>query len=479
MIQKNFRIGYLVSECLEQQRPWWNVLKTDLHRLVIENTSEILASLSHSQIHVLTKPRDVSDAYKNNTTFGYDGFVQALMRTFGCSKSCLEAMYSYSQHEPNENDFPNPNHKTLAKLMRDLHVKQLFPGGHLENLGNKFIDFFRDSLILEEVVKKWYATEKTSNSVVVPLHAWTSEMITLGGQRVYFGRLLEEIDPEMTGTFLEFDELSSQVLYQYPRSMSGRMHFLKEKLIQNFATYLGVPAEERRGDIWFTKAFEHEALQRAVGNQDLATMMTTTYWATNTNTRKACSWMISYIIFYPELIDIVRIETDRAFDNDGRVNFHYLNESCPRLSAIWNETIRLTTSSASVRHLSADTIIGGKILRKNNRVMIPYRQLHFNEEVFGKDVHRFDPDRFLKNEALQRSSSWRPFGGGITMCPGRFVAKQAVVTEVAMLLRRFDVELVEPGPFPRFEEGKPVLGIMSNKKGDDPLIRLRKRSTLC
>lgn len=130
--------------------------------------------------------------------------------------------------------------------------------------------------------------------------------------------------------------------------------------------------------------------------------------------------MISYIIFYPELIDIVRIETDRAFDNDGRVNFHYLNESCPRLSAIWNETIRLTTSSASVRHLSADTIIGGKILRKNNRVMIPYRQLHFNEEVFGKDVHRFDPDRFLKNEALQRSSSWRPFGGGITMCPGRF-----------------------------------------------------------
>lgn len=236
-------------------------------------------TIAGGQLHVLTKARDVSDAYKNNTTFSYDGFVQAVMQTFGCSKSCLEAMYSYSQHEPDENDFPNPNHKTLAKLMKDLHVKQLFPGEHLDNLGNKFVEFFQESLTLEEVVKKSYTTKKTSDLVVVPLHAWTSEMITLGGQRVYFGRLLEEIDPEMTRTFLEFDELSSQVLYQYPRFMSGRMNFLKEKLIQDFVKYLGVPAEKRIGDAWFTKAFEHEALQRAVGTQDLATMMTTTYWA--------------------------------------------------------------------------------------------------------------------------------------------------------------------------------------------------------
>lgn len=149
-------------------------------------------------------------------------------------------------------------------------------------------------------------------------------------------------------------------------------------------------------------------------------LQTKIFGRTNTNTRKACSWMLSYIIYHPELIDIVRIETDTAFDNDGRVNFHYLNDSCPRLSAIWHETIRLTTLSALVRYLSADTIIGGKTLRKNNRVIIPYRQLHFNEEVFGKDVHQFDPERFLKNEALPKSSSWRPFGGGTTMCPGRF-----------------------------------------------------------
>jgi len=52
------------------------------------------------------------------------------------------------------------------------------------------------------------------------------------------------------------------------------------------------------------------------------------------------------------------------------------------------------------------------------------------------------------------------------------------VTLVAMLLRRFDVEPLESTTFPKFDEGKPVLGIMSNKDGDDPLVRIRERKTV-
>lgn len=56
------------------------------------------------------------------------------------------------------------------------------------------------------------------------------------------------------------------------------------------------------------------------------------------------------------------------------------------------------------------------------------------------------------------------------------VSKIAVLTNVALLLQRFDVEFAGSCPFPRFEEGKPSLGILSNKEGDNPLIRLRKRT---
>ena len=130
--------------------------------------------------------------------------------------------------------------------------------------------------------------------------------------------------------------------------------------------------------------------------------------------------MLAYLVSHPDLMDAVRSEMASAFDSPGCVNFHYLNDSCPQLGAIWNETLRMTASSTSVRYLIADTVIGGKTLRKNNRVMIPSRQLHFNEEVFGRDAHQFDPDRFIRNKALLKGSSWRPFGGGTTICPGRF-----------------------------------------------------------
>lgn len=187
-------------------------------------------------------------------------------------------MYTFTPRNTHENDFPNPHNKPLAKLVRELHIKQLFPGEHLDHIGKKFVDYFHEALVLEQITGKRYTQQKTSNSVVVPLLTWSSDIFTLGGQRAYFGGLLEEIDPNMTWTFLEFDDLSWQVLYQYPRIVSRRMNALKDKLINDLEIYFCMPTNKRTGDAWFTKAFEHEAQQIGIGTHDLATMMFTVYW---------------------------------------------------------------------------------------------------------------------------------------------------------------------------------------------------------
>lgn len=46
---------------------------------------------------------------------------------------------------------------------------------------------------------------------------WCSDVFTRAGQEAYFGTLLEEIDPEMTWKFLECDERSYQIQFQYPK----------------------------------------------------------------------------------------------------------------------------------------------------------------------------------------------------------------------------------------------------------------------
>ena len=183
------------------------------------------------------------------------------------------------------------------------------------------------------------------------------------------------------------------------------------------------------------------------------------------------------MIFHPELLQTIREETKPAFvgENFQTPDIKYLEEKCPRLNGVWDETVRLSAYSSSVRYVTEDTIIGGKILRKGNRVMIPNRQLHFDENVFGDRVREFNSTRFIENDALIRSGSWRPFGGGATMCPGRFIAKHSTIAFVAMMLQRFDVEPAVKQSFPRLEEGNPVLGIMSTKDGDDLSIRLKIR----
>ena len=185
--------------------------------------------------------------------------------------------------------------------------------------------------------------------------------------------------------------------------------------------------------------------------------------------------MLAFICHNPELIYLLREETKSAFKGGRRPDISYLNEYCPNLRGVWLETLLLTAFSASVRYVTKDTDINGFMLRKGGRVMIPYQQLHSNEEVFGDAVERFNPRRFVDNPKLDRNSTWRPFGGSETMCPGRHVAKHAVLSFVAMVLQRFDVELAHSQPMPRADDSKPVVGMVPPMEGDDVIVRLASR----
>jgi len=135
----------------------------------------------------------------------------------------------------------------------------------------------------------------------------------------------------------------------------------------------------------------------------------------------------------------------------------------------------------SVRNVLEPLTVGGKYLRAGTKVLVPYRQLHFDDKVFGGNAAVFDPERFLASKDLSKNSSFRPFGGGTTYCPGRFIAKREVLTFVALVLERFDVGLAarekgQKAPFPQIEDGKPCLGIMGPRDGWDTLLSVKPGS---
>lgn len=179
------------------------------------------------------------------------------------------------------------------------------------------------------------------------------------------------------------------------------------------------------------------------------------------------------MIFEPELADIIRDETAQAFRTDGSIDTDYLTKQCPKLNSIWLETLRLSASSTAVRYIVQPTKIGDSVLPKGHALMYSARQLHLDNPVFGKDHNDFDPWRFMHHPTLQRDVSYRPFGGGETLCPGRHLAKHVVLTFVSLCLRRYSFSLSAPQSFPRYQENKPAIGVISGC--DDVQFRAERR----
>ena len=125
-----------------------------------------------------------------------------------------------------------------------------------------------------------YMTLPSDNKggIILPLMEWSSEFFARGGQRAYFGPQLEELDPDLPKTFVHFDELSWQILYQYPDFLASEMKSSRDKIQRVLKQYFQIPPEKRHGDAWFTKAMENEMRALGIGDDDIATMMVTIYW---------------------------------------------------------------------------------------------------------------------------------------------------------------------------------------------------------
>jgi cytochrome P450 len=149
------------------------------------------------------------------------------------------------------------------------------------------------------------------------------------------------------------------------------------------------------------------------------------------------------------------------------------------LDGVFHECLRHKGGAMMGRKVLAPTRIGNKCLQPGAGVLIPSRQLHFNEQVWGANHQSFDAKRFAEKKDLLKHSSYRPFGGGVSLCPGRTISKVKVFALVAVLFHRFDVRLSEEmrTPFPGLDVSTPALGVTGPKKGMDIFLDLRHRAT--
>ncbi|KAK3987476.1 cytochrome P450 [Cladorrhinum sp. PSN332] len=351
--------------------------------------------------------------------------------------------------------FPNPGEKAFGALTRAIVMHQDSPGENLRTLEARFLDYYNRNLRVE-VISDGTNSAITCKHVDVSLYGWISQFTARTTERSMFGERLSRNHPDLARNLLIYDEFIWQDLYQCPSILTGKLTAAKKSMLRSMKEHFQTPRSQRPGASWVTETLEDELRAPSVSEDDMAIFMFTLYSA---NSRKLLFWTLTYLLFNPIFITQLRTETADAFgDSNGGDLIHpdyFSNPNrYPILEAVVLETLRLTGNSVSIRHVKQDTHIGGKLFRAGAKVLVPYQ------------VHR------------QRSGNLRPFGGGRSICPGRYLSSHSVKMCVAIMVRRFDMEVlggIEGRKMPERDETKPGFGIVPVKKGDDFLVRFTDR----
>jgi cytochrome P450 len=197
------------------------------------------------------------------------------------------------------------------------------------------------------------------------------------------------------------------------------------------------------------------------------------YNSGDANAYKLAFWIMSYILFDPDLYNALVAETSPAIRDNGDINMPYLAKNCPLLCSVYSEALRLRKRDLAFRQVETDTHIGGKVLRGGNLALVPMCQLHDDRSVFGEDASIFDATRFKRETGFQNCTSYKPYGGGKTYCPGRFFAMQEIFAFVAIMLNRYGIQKQQDcRRFPKPDESSLTLGVSRPLPEEDLQVHL-------
>jgi hypothetical protein len=170
-------------------------------------------------------------------------------------------------------------------------------------------------------------------------------------------------------------------------------------------------------------------------------------WGSQSNTIAATFWSFAYIISTPKsykaVMEELKVKTEFVGD---------LEKTFPVLNACVSEAMRLASGVFSVRRASEEyqlSILADQVdylMRKEDTVVLALPFLHYDDELYP-EPNVFDHTRFLERKTYEKDgipvkNAFLPFGGGISLCPGRKFARNEIIMFAATLLSKFEFELV-------------------------------------
>ncbi|KAF2188486.1 cytochrome P450 [Zopfia rhizophila CBS 207.26] len=415
-------------------------------------------TIAGSTTVVIRDTADLAAMWKNTTALSYDPFVSRMLIAFGISKCNVEKVFQSDPGSlmPKERKdctllhTENPRRKCYMHLQSEWFKKQLLPGDNLVRLQNDYLIYLRDVMNFDKFKSHfitYQGSDMDSPAVTVLLGKLSRCILSHCALRAFFGEELFQIEPDFAQVYQKWEDDSWKVFYNYPYIFAKDLHDARLRAIEALAQYYEIP-DHQRHPCWLFRVMDRELEFVGLPRTDRAGMVMMICWAINNNAHYICFWMIIHMLCTPDILNTVRSETDACCTPDGSCKIEKLLEHCPALDGVWNEALRLYNASTAVRKAVTDCFIGNKIIHSGDQIFGPVRNWQLEEGFFGECARNFRADRWTKNKNLTRSKGFTPFGGGHTYCPGRYFAQRETYMFIAILLRRFELQVTDPSGLP-------------------------------
>jgi cytochrome P450 len=182
---------------------------------------------------------------------------------------------------------------------------------------------------------------------------------------------------------------------------------------------------------------------RAFTREELIDQLGVLFLAGHETSASALTWVFAILATQPGLVARLRAEVEEVTAG-GPIEFGHIKR-LTLIRNIFRETLRLYPPITFLPRVATQaTALGGYPLKRGALVMVAPWVLH-RHQLYWRDPHRFDPDRFLpEREAEITSGAYIPFGIGPRICAGAAFATIEATLLIARLFRRFDWRLYDP-----------------------------------
>ncbi len=179
-------------------------------------------------------------------------------------------------------------------------------------------------------------------------------------------------------------------------------------------------------------------------DHEITGMLVAAMFAGHHTSSVTTAWSIVELVNHPAYLRRVLAELDGAFGEGQEVGFNSLR-NIPLTERAVLEVLRLHPPLFMlVRVAMEDFVHAGYFIPKGTWVLTSPTVTHRIPELFA-DPDAFDPDRFAPpREEDKRDFAFIPFGGGRHKCMGNAFALLQIKAILAILVRRYDFELVNP-----------------------------------